>query len=81
MPAKKVGNTSRIFVMKTMEKKASVKTPTYALVHGTGLFVAFGWICSKCGRTVLSSQKHKPPVKDGGPCPATFTGNHLWIPN
>lgn len=67
--------------MKTMEKKASVKTPTYALVHGTGMFAATRWMCKKCGRQLkfwLYGNTMPNPQQDGR-CPDTLSGNHVWV--
>lgn len=66
--------------MKTMGKKASVRTPTYALVHGTGLFAAVNWMCVKCGKQLKfwALGNTMPGARYGGKCPDTFSGDHVW---
>lgn len=61
--------------MNSAEMK-NIKKPAYAVAMGNGLFAGTTWMCTKCGKQVITS--YTPTPQSGGRCPDTASGNHVW---
>lgn len=60
---------------KTMKNIKMV--PTYACKLGNGIFAGVKWQCIRCGVTIGCNLR--PGDRDGGRCPSTDSGNHIWV--
>ena len=55
----------------------NIKKPAYGCTMAKGLFAGAKWVCIKCGRQT-SVWTSMPPAQEGGRCPDTASGNHVW---
>lgn len=55
----------------------NIKKPAYACTMAKGLFAGANWVCIKCGKQV-HGRSSMPSAQNGGKCPDTASGNHVW---